>query len=121
MSTDKIVHMRKSHQVLCEFPFEIKELNKGYSDRFLRIDLDKNEISIHPVTQQMKDLWTGGKGFDLWLMFQEIDKDTKWDSPNNPICFSPGPLGGTTSFPDPVGCRLQRRWFLRSLLEVFRI
>jgi NADP-reducing hydrogenase subunit HndC len=99
MSIDKIVHMRKSHQVLCEFPFEIKELNKGYSDRFLRIDLGKNEISIHPVTQQMKYLWTGGKGFDLWLMFREIDKDTKWDSPNNPICFSPGPLGGTTSFP----------------------
>lgn len=99
MSIDKIVHMRKSHQVLCEFPFEIKELDKGYSDRFLRIDLDKNEITVHPVTQQMKDLWTGGKGFDLWLTFREIDKDTKWDSPNNPICFSPGPLGGTTSFP----------------------
>ncbi|MDQ1350624.1 MAG: hypothetical protein QG657_926 [Acidobacteriota bacterium] len=99
MSAHKIVQMREAHQVLCEFPFEIKELQKGYSDRILRIDLDKNEVAIQPVTQQMKDLWTGGKGFDLWLMFLEIDKNTKWDSPNNPICFSPGPLGGTTSFP----------------------
>lgn len=99
MSVHKIVQMREAHRVLCDFPFEIKELSKGYSDRILRIDLDKNEITIQPVTQQMKDLWTGGKGFDLWLMFKEIDKNTKWDSPNNPICFSPGPLGGTTSFP----------------------
>jgi NADH:ubiquinone oxidoreductase subunit E len=99
MSADKIAQMRNAHQVLCEFPFEIKELDKGYSDRILRIDLDKNEITIQPVTQQMKDLWTGGKGFDLWLMFQEINKDSKWDSPENPLCFSSGPLGGATSFP----------------------
>jgi NADH:ubiquinone oxidoreductase subunit E len=99
MPVEKIEQMRNAHEVLCEFPFEIKELNKGYSDRVLRIDLDKNEITIHPVTQQMKDLWTGGKGFDLWLMLQEINKATKWDSHENPICFSSGPLGGTTSFP----------------------
>jgi NADH-quinone oxidoreductase subunit F len=99
MREEKIAQMQKARQVRLEFPFEIKELNKGYSDRILRIDLDKEEITILPVTQQMKELWTGGKGFDLWLMFQEISKDTRWDSPENPICFSPGPLGGTTSFP----------------------
>lgn len=99
MSAEKIAQMQKAHQVVCRFPFEIKEINKGYSDRILRIDLDKNEITTQAVTQQMKDLWIGGKGFDLWLMFQEINKDTKWDSPENPLCFSSGPLGGTTSFP----------------------
>ena len=99
MEVEKIVQMRSAHEVLKELAFEIKDLQRGYSDRTLRIDLDTNEITLHPVTQQMKDLWTGGKGFDLWLMFREIDKDTRWDSPGNPICFSSGPLGGTTSFP----------------------
>lgn len=99
MSQDKIAQMRNAHQVLCEFPFEIQELDKGYSNRTLRIDLDKKEVTLQPVTEQMKDLWTGGKGFDLWMMFQEINKDTKWDSPENPLCFSSGPLGGATSFP----------------------
>lgn len=99
MSAEKIAQMQKAHQVVCRFPFEIKEINKGYSDRILRIDLEKNEVTTQAVTQQMKDLWIGGKGFDLWLMFQEINKDTKWDSPENPLCFSSGPLGGTTSFP----------------------
>ena len=91
--------MLDAHEVLTEFKFEHVQLEQGYANRTLRIDLDKNEITEHPVTQQMKDLWTGGKGFDLWMMFQEIDKDTKWTDPNNPICFSPGPLAGTTSFP----------------------
>jgi NADP-reducing hydrogenase subunit HndC len=99
MRVEKIEQMQKAHEIVCEFPFELKEPDKGYSDRILRIDLGKNQVTIHPVTQQMKDLWVGGKGFDLWLMLQEINKDTKWDSPENPICFSSGPLGGTTSFP----------------------
>ena len=99
MHEESIINMKKAHEVLCEFPFKVVKLERGYSNRWLRIDLDKNEISIQPITEQMKNLWTGGKGFDLWLTFQEITRDTKWDSPENPICFSPGPLGGTTSFP----------------------
>ncbi len=96
---ENIKRMKEAHRVLCDFPFEIEKLQRGYAGRILRIDLDKNEVKILPLTQQMKDLWVGGKGFDLWLMFQEINKDTRWDSPQNPICFSSGPLGGTTSFP----------------------
>jgi NADH:ubiquinone oxidoreductase subunit E len=99
MPVEKLIQMQTAHKVLCDFKFEVKELKKGYSDRTLRIDLDTNEIRILPITQQMKDLWIGGKGFDLWLMFQEINKNTKWNSHENPICFSSGPLGGTTSFP----------------------
>jgi len=94
-----IKKMKEHHKVIAESAFEIATLNRGYADRVLRIDLDKNEITTSEVTQQMKDLWIGGKGFDLWLTLPEIDRDTKWDSNNNPICFSSGPLGGTTSFP----------------------
>jgi NADH:ubiquinone oxidoreductase subunit F (NADH-binding)/NADH:ubiquinone oxidoreductase subunit E len=99
MQNKQLQEMRAAHQVVREFPFEIVQLKKGYANRTLRVDLDKNGISILPVTQQMKDLWTGGKGFDLWLLFQEINKNTRWDSPENAICFSPGPLAGTCSFP----------------------
>jgi len=99
MAEQRIEKMKAAHEVLAEFPFEVIQLDKGYAKRWLKVDLSTNEISIHPVTQQVIDLWTGGKGFDLWLTFQEIDRETKWDSPENPICFSPGPLGGTISFP----------------------
>ena len=99
MHEEKITRIQKAHKLMTEFTFEVKEVTRGYADRNLRINLSKNEIKILPVDQKMKDLWTGGKGFDLWLTFQEISKDTKWDSPENPICFSSGPLGGTTSIP----------------------
>ena len=94
-----IKRMLCEHRVLTEIYFNPVSLKHGYADRTLHIDLDNNEITTRAVTQQMKDLWTGGKGFDLWLTLQEISKDTKWNSNNNPICFSSGPLGGTTSFP----------------------
>src|SRR5690554_2190118 len=94
-----VAEMKKKHRILQRFPFQTVELDRGYANRYLRVDLTNNEISIHPVSDQMKELWIGGKGFDLWLTFKEINSQTKWDSPENPICFSSGPLGGTTSFP----------------------
>ncbi len=99
MLNERIAEMARAHVVLASMQFDPVELDRGYANRTLRVDLDANTIEIRPVTQQMKDLWTGGKGFDLWLTVQEIDDHTRWDSPNNPICMSSGPLGGTTSFP----------------------
>ncbi len=92
-----IAKMRAAHEVLAEFRFDPVGLERGYAGRTLRIDVGAEEFRIDPVDQQMKDLWTGGKGFDVWLMSKEIDRDTTWDAPNNPLCFSSGPLGGSTS------------------------
>ena len=99
MSGNRIAEMKKAHKVISSFNFEPAKLNRGYADRTLRVDISSGEISIFPVTDQMKQLWTGGKGFDLWLTLQEVNENTKWDSPENPICMCSGPLGGTTSFP----------------------
>ncbi|MBD3235761.1 MAG: hypothetical protein GF330_03575 [Candidatus Eisenbacteria bacterium] len=99
MATTDIDRLRSAHEVVGAMEFEVVRIEKGYANRALRIDLDRNEMQILPVTDQMKELWVGGKGFDLWYMLQEIGPDTKWDSPGNPICFCSGPLGGTTSFP----------------------
>ncbi|MBI5529090.1 MAG: NAD(P)H-dependent oxidoreductase subunit E [Deltaproteobacteria bacterium] len=95
----RVAAMREAHEVLARVGFEVTPIEKGCANRYLRIDLSTGAITIHPVDQRMKDLWTGGKGFDLWLMFLEINKNTRWDSPENPICFATGPLGGTASFP----------------------
>lgn len=99
MPTHDTERMHRAHRLLHEFTYEPVELDRGYAGRWLRVDLGRNEITLHPVTEQMKELWTGGKGFDLWITLQEINGDTRWDSPENPICMSAGPLGGTTSFP----------------------
>ena len=98
-SDERIAKLKEAREIIASFDFEVVPLEKGYANRWLRVDVGTGEISVNPVDEEMKRLWTGGKGFDLWLTFQVIDSETKWDSPNNPICFSSGPLGGTTSFP----------------------
>ena len=79
--------------------YEINKVKKGYAGKTLYVDVDKKEIQIKEVTDQMKELFIGGKGFDLWLLWNGIKDDTKWDDPENEICISCGPLGGSTVYP----------------------
>ena len=47
----------------------------------------------------MKDTFTGGKGFCLWLLWNAIKPETKWDDPENELVIAGGPIGGITSYP----------------------
>lgn len=87
--------------ILAEKKYEIHEVQKGYANRTLYINLSKNEIIIKPVTDEMKEKFIGGKGFDLWLMWNSLPKEkkVKWDDPENEICISSGPLGGSIFYP----------------------
>ena len=102
MPHDHIQTLKSAHEVMAAFAFKPARLERGYANRSLRIDLSSLGITELPVTQQMKDLWVGGKGFDLWYTLQEISAQTRWDSPENPICFASGPLGGTRRSPVPA-------------------
>jgi aldehyde:ferredoxin oxidoreductase len=81
--------------------YEIPKIERGYTNQTLYINLDDNTIKIKPVDQKMKDTFTGGKGFDLWLMWNGLPKDriVKWDDPENELCIATGPLGGVTQYP----------------------
>lgn len=88
-----------AHRKLAEFQYEIKPVFRGYANRTLYIDLDTNQIVSTPVTQKMKDVFTGGKGFALWLLWNGINDNTKWDDPENELVLSCGVIGGITSYP----------------------
>ncbi|MEN8210859.1 MAG: aldehyde ferredoxin oxidoreductase C-terminal domain-containing protein [Thermodesulfobacteriota bacterium] len=79
--------------------YEKAEIKKGYTDQSLRINLDANDIIIKPIEDKIKDKFIGGKGYDLWLMWNAVSGNTKWDDPENAICISSGPLGGTPGYP----------------------
>ncbi len=74
-------------------------IDKGYANQTLHIDLGENQIRIEPVTRQMKEIFVGGKGFDLWLLWQAVDASTRWNDPGNALCIASGPLAGTPSYP----------------------
>jgi aldehyde:ferredoxin oxidoreductase len=39
------------------------------------------------------------RAFDLWLLWNAVKGTTQWDRPENAICISCGPLGGTPIYP----------------------
>jgi aldehyde:ferredoxin oxidoreductase len=53
------------------------------------------------VDERMKQTFTGGKGFDLWLLWNTLPKDriARWDDPENGLCIACGPLGGSVQYP----------------------
>lgn len=87
--------------ILASYDYEPRDLEKGYNSRTLYVNLSTNEIKEKPVSDEMKMKFVGGKGFDLWLLWNSLPKDkiTKWDDPENELCISSGPLGGTTVYP----------------------
>ena len=45
--------------ILAEYHYELRPVERGYANRTLYINLTDNTIREKPVTQQMKDLFTG--------------------------------------------------------------
>lgn len=91
--------MMKAHKLLARMEYPPAPVSKGYSGKTLYVNISENKIESKPVSPEMKDLFIGGKGFGLWLLWHGTKDDTTWDSPENEICISSGPLGGTSSFP----------------------
>ncbi len=89
----------KERKLLAEFSYELKPVQKGYNRRTLYINLTDRQIKAKPVTEMMIDKFVGGKGFDLYLMWQGVKDDTRWNDPENELCISFGPLCGNTSYP----------------------
>jgi aldehyde:ferredoxin oxidoreductase len=94
----ELTEMKAKHKLLSSVDFEPVQLEGGYANRTLYVNLSDNVIETKPVTNLMKDTFTGGKGFDLFLMWHAINGPITWDDPQNEICISAGPLGGTPSF-----------------------
>ena len=88
----------KLKEIKC-ISYERAEIKKGYTDKSLRVNLDSNEITISPIEERIKNKFIGGKGYDLWLMWNAVKASTRWNDPENTICISSGPLGGTPGYP----------------------
>ncbi|MBW2591992.1 MAG: aldehyde:ferredoxin oxidoreductase, partial [Deltaproteobacteria bacterium] len=75
------------------------DIEKGYADQTLALDISESSVAIKPVDDKMKKTFIGGKGFDLWLMWHAVKGTTQWNDPENTICIASGPMGGTPGYP----------------------
>jgi aldehyde:ferredoxin oxidoreductase len=81
------------------FKYQRPSIDKGYAHQTLYVDLSTLGIAAQPVTPTMKDVFIGGKGFDLWLLWNAVKPTTRWSDPENAVCIACGPLGGTPAYP----------------------
>ena len=75
------------------------EVDKGYVDQTLYVNVSDPAIAIKPVDQKTKEVFIGGKGYALWLLWNAVEPTTKWNDPRNTVCIASGPMGGTPIFP----------------------
>jgi aldehyde:ferredoxin oxidoreductase len=100
----ELMEMRAAHRLLASFDYPPGRVEHGYAGRTLHVDLTENRIESRPVTPYMKDVFTGGKGFDLYLMWHSVPGPIAWNDPRNGLYFSSGPLGGTPYFSGSGKC-----------------
>ena len=93
--------MLKKLTIIAELTYDHQDMSRGYTNRTLYINLTTNEIKIKPVSEEMKKKFIGGRGFDLWLMWNSLPKNkiVNWDDEENEICIATGPLGASTYYP----------------------
>ena len=99
MTSFSPVKMRDAHRILSEMKYNLAPVERGYANRTLYVNVGTGAISSKPVTAEMKEIFTGGRGFCLWLLWNGIKDDTKWNDPENEIVISAGPIAGITNYP----------------------
>jgi aldehyde:ferredoxin oxidoreductase len=101
LTIEKVV---SAHKTIIEMKYDLKPVEKGYTNRTLYMDLSSNHIEIKPVLDKMKEIFTGGRGYCLWLLWNGIKDGTRWNDPENELVIAGGPIGGITAYPGSGKC-----------------
>ncbi|MGD2206616.1 MAG: aldehyde ferredoxin oxidoreductase C-terminal domain-containing protein [Anaerolineae bacterium] len=96
---ERIEALRKQHAILAQFRYDPPIVKQGYAGQTLSVNVSANTIAAKPVDEKMKRTFIGGRGFDLWLLWNAVTGETAWDSPENEIVIAAGPIGGITQYP----------------------
>lgn len=93
-----IEEIKNSHKLLKQFRYTWKPIEKGYNNRTLYVNVGNLDVREKPVTEEMKEKFTGGKGFGLKLLWDATKPDTRWNDPENEIVINTGPICGITQY-----------------------
>jgi len=84
---------------LAEFRYTPPKIKRGYANQTLYVNVSDNTIASKPVDEKMKQTFVGGRGFGLWLLWNAVSGNTRWNDPENEVILSSGPIGGITVYP----------------------
>jgi aldehyde:ferredoxin oxidoreductase len=84
--------------------FEKLPLKHGYANQIVTIDLNTGVMETPRLDPQVRDYFIGGRALGLHLLHKNITTQTSPYDAENPLIFSPGPLGGIPQFPGTSKC-----------------
>ena len=84
--------------------YTVQPLQQGYANRILSINVATGKMEVRPLDPEVRDFFIGGRGLGLYLLHEQVTSRTKASDPENPLIFSPGPLGGIPQFPGTSKC-----------------
>jgi aldehyde:ferredoxin oxidoreductase len=84
--------------------FTKSPLNHGYANKILTINMGNGTTQTSELDPQVRDFFIGGRALGLYLLHKRITPKTSPYDPENPLIFSPGPLGGIPQFPGTSKC-----------------
>ncbi len=80
------------------------QLNRGYVNRILTLDLGTGSIEAPELDPKVRDYFIGGRGLGLYLLHKKTAPGMSAYDPQTPLILSPGPLGGVPQFPGTSKC-----------------
>ena len=80
------------------------QLNRGYVNRILTLDLGTGSIEAPELDPKVRDYFIGGRGLGLYLLHKKTAPGMSAYDPPTPLILSPGPLGGVPQFPGTSKC-----------------
>jgi len=84
--------------------YTVQPLQQGYANQILSINITTGKMEVRPLPPEVRNFFIGGRGLGLYLLHEQVTSRTKASDPENPLIFSPGPLGGIPQFPGTSKC-----------------
>lgn len=100
--------MEDKIKLVKEWSYSPNRVERGYTKETLIVDIGNRDgnykYEIKPVSKEIIEAFTGGRGFGLKILWDLANSDTKWNDPENALVISGGPLSGTTQYPGMGKC-----------------
>ncbi|UCG13661.1 MAG: aldehyde:ferredoxin oxidoreductase [Deltaproteobacteria bacterium] len=86
-------------KILKTIRYEPAPIRGGYTDRILQLDLNSLTVSITELDSDFRNKYIGGRGYAMKLIWDDLAKATRYDSPENILVMAGGPLCNEPRFP----------------------
>ena len=67
----------------------------GWTGKILKVDLSEKKVFAEGVEPGLYKSFLGGRGFNIWTLYQNLTKEVHPFDPQNVLVFGAGPLVGT--------------------------